>query len=171
MYKGTRLFTRSLIAILLFLAPCPLLFAIDIPEEHILVFERSTNANYVCYDINLIDGKLNKEMPLKSYWVLGGGTRTENLTLFDRKMAFGVKVIGATDREAFVHLTAYKNLIIHICKRGGKWVGLVSHNGHVMVLTKMFAKMKPPMEMKCEYVDVYGKDITTGGMLCERIKN
>lgn len=162
---------RSFTVTLLSFFACLSVLAIEIPDEHILIFERSTNTNYVCYDVNLVDGMLSKERPLNSYWVLGGGTRTEKLTLFDRKMAFGVKVVSASEHEAFVHLTAYKDLVIRICKRGGKWVGIVGVGGHVMVLHKMYAKMKPPMDMKCEYVDVIGSDITTGELRRERIKN
>lgn len=172
MYKETRLFLRrSLMAALLLFVTCPLLFALDIPKEHVFIFERSTNKNYVCYDINLDGDKLNQTQPLKSYWVLGGETRIENLTVFDKKMAFGVKVVSASENEALVYLTAYKGLTIRICKHDGKWVGIVKWNGHEMFLRKMFAQMKPPLGIKCEYVDVYGIDFVTGGMHLERIKN
>ena len=96
--------------------------AITIPREHIFVFERNTNTNYVCYDINLQDGKLNQKEPLKAYWVLGGETRIEDLTFLDRKMAFGVKVINAGKDEATVCMAVYNKVHIRICKRNGKWV-------------------------------------------------
>jgi len=146
-----------------------LLFAVEIPKEHVFLFERSTNSNYVCYDINLTDGKLSKTEPLHAYWVLGEGTRIESLTFLDRKMAFGVKVVEEKADEALVHLTAYKDLCIRICKRKGKWVGVVKLNGHEIILQKMYAKMKPPFSVKCEYVDIIGNDLTTGEKRSERI--
>ena len=93
--------------------------AITIPREHIFVFERNTNTNYVCYDINLQDGKLNQKEPLKAYWVLGGETRIEDLTFLDRKMAFGVKVINAGKDEATVCMAVYDKVYIRLCKRNG----------------------------------------------------
>jgi len=170
MYNTIRLlFTRLTIAILLLLAPCSLLFAIEIPKEHVFLFERSTNSNYVCYDINLKEGALCQEEPLKAYWVLGGETRIEGLTFLDRKMAFGIKVVKATKDEASIYMTAYKDLTIHICKHKDKWVGIVKLNGHEFILQKMFAQMKPPFSVKCEYIEIIGTDITTGEKRCERI--
>ena len=167
------MYSRILIALLLLFAPCPSLLlqaeAIEIPREHVFVFERSTNTNYVCYDINLEGGKLNQKEPLKAYWVLGHETRIEGLTFLDRKMAFGVKVIKAKEDEAIVYLTAYKDLNIRICKRDGKWVGVVKVGGREIIIQKMFAQMKPPMNVKCEYVDIRGTDIKTGEKRSERI--
>ena len=165
------MFKKLTIALFLLLAPWSQLFlqAITIPKEHVFVFERSTNANYVCYDINLQDGKLCTKEPLKPYWVLGEGTRIEDLTFLDRKMAFGVKVISAKEDEAVVHLTAYKNLPIRICKQKDKWVGIVKLNGHEFVLEKMFVRMKPTISVSCEYIDIFGNDTTTGEKRRERI--
>ena len=157
-----------LAGILCFLC-CLSIKALNIPREHILVFERNTNTNYVCYDINLHGGKLNQKEPLKTYWVLGHETRIESLTFLDRKMAFGVKVVKASENEAVVHLTAYKNLNIRICKHKGKWVGLVKVGGHELILEKMFAQMKPPINAKCEYVEISGTDLKTGEKRKERI--
>ena len=170
MYNHTRFISvRLLLAALLLLAPCTSLFAIDIPKEHVFYFERSTNENYVCYDINLKDGALCQKEPLKAYWVLGGGKRIEGLTFLDRKMAFGIKVIKSTKDEASVYMTANKDLSIRICKRKGKWVGIIKVNGREIVLQKMFAQMKPPFSVKCEYIDIFGTDPLTGEKLCERL--
>ena len=165
---------RLVIALLLPLALCflPLSQAqgVTIPKEHVFRFERSTNSNYVCYDINLKDGALCPKEPLKAYWVLGGETRIEGLTFLDRKMAFGVKVVKADKNEAIVHLSAYKDLNIRVCKHKGKWVGIVKLGGYEMILQKMFVQMKPPFSVKCEYVDIFGTDIKTGEKRQHRIK-
>ena len=142
---------------------------VTIPRDHVFIFERSTNSNYVCYDVNLEKGQLSQKEPLKAYWVLGGETRIENLTFLERKVAFGVKVVSTKESEAVVHLTAYKALHIRVCKREGKWVGIVNLNGHDIVLQKMFAQMKPPINAKCEYVEIFGTDLKTGEKRKERI--
>jgi hypothetical protein len=165
------MFKRLIIALFLLIVPLFLTqaMAIKIPKEHIFKFERSTNSNYICYDINLQDNKLCQKEPLKAYWVLGEETRIEGLTFLDKKMAFGVKVLSAKEDEAIVHLTAYKNLNIRICKQDGKWVGIVKLHGHEMVLQKMYAKMKESLAVKCEYIDIIGTDIATGEKRSERI--
>lgn len=159
------------ISLLLSIFSCLTLQAIVIPKEHIYKFERSTNSNYVCYDINLQAGKLNPKAPLKSYWVVDEGARMSELTFFERKVAFGIKVLSSNENEARVHMTAYKDLIIRICKHKGKWVGIVKLNGHELILQKMFAQMKQSIYPRCEYVDIYGTDIETGEARRERIMN
>ena len=154
------------ISLLLFLFSCLTLQAIVIPKEHIFKFERSTNSNYVCYDINLQAGKLCQKAPLNFYWVLDEETRLGELTFFERKVAFGIKVVSSNENEARVHMTAYKDLIIRVCKHNGKWVGIVKLHGHEIILQKMFAQMK---RLRCEYVDVYGTDLKTGEKRKERI--
>ena len=144
--------------------------AITIPRDHVFVFERNTNTNYVCYDINLKNGVLQQKEPLNAYWVLGKETRIESLTFLDKKMAFGVKVVSSTQEEAIVHLSAYKDLKIRICKHKGKWVGIVKLNGKEIIVQKMFAQMKQPIGVKCEYVDILGTDLKTGEKRNERIK-
>ena len=169
------MFKKLILAFHLFLFLLPMsgiggsLQAITIPKEHIFIFERSTNSNYICYDINLQDGKLNKKEPLKTYWVLDEGARIEDLTFLDRKMAFGVKVISATDNEATVHLTAYKDLHIRICKQKGKWVGIVKLHGYEILLEKMFVQMKPTFALRCDHIEIIGTDTTTGEKRNERI--
>lgn len=143
-------------------------------KEHVLVFERSTNTNYVCYDINLLrDGLLNVTEPLKSYWMLDQGTwwLTEDLTYLDKKMAFGVKVVSHGENEAVIHLTAYRDLKMRICKYKGKWAALIKVNGREMVVEKFFAQMmNPPFSIRCRHVDIYGTDLKTGEKCRERIK-
>lgn len=160
---------KTLLTFLLSLLCFTCVQAETIPQNHVFVFERSTNSNYICYDINLQAGRLDQKEPLKSYWVLGEGTRTESLTFLDRKMAFGVKIVSTAEDEAVVHLTAYKDLKIRLCKRQGKWVGVVTINGHEIILQKMFAQMKSSIRPKCEYVDVYGTDAASGQKRRERI--
>lgn len=141
-----------------------------IPTEHVFVFERSTNTNYVCYDINLRDGKLNRKEPLHAYWVLDSGKNTDELTFLDRKIAFGVRTDSVGEEEAVVHLSAYRDVKIRLCRRKGRWVGIVRVNGREMVLQKMFAQMRSPSSMRCLHVDIYGTDAVTGKKVRERVE-
>lgn len=164
---------RFLMSILAAVLLCGTLLAAN-EKEHVLVFERSTNTNYICYDINLQkDGQLNTAEPLTSYWMLDEGTwwSTEGLTYLDKKMAFGVKVVSSKENEAVIHLTAYKALKMRICKYKGKWAALIKVNGREMVVEKFFAQMmNPPFSIRCRHVDIYGTDLKTGEKCRERIK-
>ena len=140
------------------------------PEGRLFQFERSTNKNYICYDVNLKeDGKLNLKEPVHPYWIRAeeGGEKKE-LSFLQFKFAFGYKVDSTKENEVTIHLSPYKNLPIRILKRGGKWVALVKMEGQEMLLTKMFAQMKGE-SLTCLYVDVTG--IANGKTVTKRINN
>ena len=140
------------------------------PEGRLFQFERSTNKNYICYDVNLKeDGKLNLKEPVHPYWIRAeeGGEKKE-LSFLQFKFAFGYKVDSTKENEVTIHLSPYKNLPIRILKRGGKWIALVKMEGQEMILTKMFAQMKGE-SLTCLYVDVTG--IANGKTVTKRINN
>lgn len=163
--------TRHLFCLLLCALIALPLKAIKIPDDHIFVFERSTNTNYVCYDINLDGDRLNQKEPISIYWVLGNATRIEDLTFLDKRMAFGIKVHSISDDEATVSLIPYKKLPIRIFQHKGKWVGVVRMNGHDIIIERLYAQMKSGITVHCEHVDVFGTDLKTGKKCRERIKS
>lgn len=140
------------------------------PEGRLFRFERSTNRNYICYDVNLKDGKLDMKDPVHAYWIRveeGGGKK--ELSLLQFTFAFGYKVDIKKDNEVTIHLSPYKKLPIRICKRDGKWVALVTMEGQEMQLVKMFAQMKPE-SLVCLHVDVTGTT-ADGKTVTKRIIN
>ena len=141
-----------------------------LPEGRLFHFERSTNRNYICYDVNLKDGKLNLKEPVHPYWIRAeeGGEKKE-LSFLQFKFAFGYKVESTKANEATIHLSPYKNLPIRICKRNGKWVALVKMEGQEMVVSKFFAQMKGE-SLTCLYVDVTGTT-ANGNTVTKRINN
>lgn len=144
-------------------------FSVSHAEDHLFVFERSTNKNYICYDVNLKDGKLNQKEPIHAYWIRTeeGGEKKE-LSYLQFTFAFGYKVDSKKDNEVTIHLSPYKNLPIRIVKRQGKWVALVTMEGQEMVVSKFFAQMKGD-SLTCLYVDVTG--VADGKTVTKRINN
>ena len=140
------------------------------PEGRLFQFERSTNKNYICYDVNLKeDGKLNLKEPVHPYWIRAeeGGEKKE-LSFLQFKFAFGYKVDSTKENEVTIHLSPYKNLPIRILKRGGKWIALVKMEGQEIVVSKFFAQMKGE-SLTCLYVDVTGT--VNGKTVTKRINN
>ena len=137
--------------------------------ERLFVFERSTNKNYICYDVNIKDGKLNTKEPVHAYWIRAeeGGEKKE-LSYLQFNFAFGYKVDSKKADEVTIHLTPYKNLPIRITKRSGKWIALVTMEGQEMVVSKFFAQMKGE-SLTCLYVDVTGT--VNGKTVTKRINN
>ena len=77
--------------------------------ERLFYIARSANKNLVCYDINLKNGKMDIQKPLKVYWV----NREEHpgeigeLSFFQRKMAYGYKLLSANNTACVCTLNAY----------------------------------------------------------------
>lgn len=142
------------------------------PEGHLFRFERSKNRNYICYDVNLNNDILDTKEPISVYWIRAeeGGEKKE-LSFFQRKMAFGYKVVNRGKNEVTIHLTAYDKLDIKVCRRSGKWVALCTMNGKNIQINKMFAQLRSPNSLHVEYVDIYGINLATGKSIRERIAN
>ena len=160
---------RFLIILSFFILHSSFFIYASTPEGHLFQFERSTNRNYICYDVNLEDGKLNLKDPVHAYWIRAeeGGEKKE-LSFLQFKFAFGYKVDSTKENEVTIHLSPYKNLPIRILKRAGKWIALVKMEGQEMVVSKFFAQMKGE-SLTCLYVDVTGT--VNGKTVTKRINN
>lgn len=139
------------------------------PVGRLFRFERSTNKNYICYDVREKDGALDMSNPIHPYWILPASGKHEELSYLEKKLAFGYKVIKKGNNEVTIYLVPQSKLHIRICKRDGKWIALVHINGKEVLLTKMFAQMHSPNSLRCDYVDVFGMD--DGKVVKERIMN
>ena len=154
---------------LLFFVLSFLILSFSHASDRLFQFERSTNRNYICYDVRLKDGKLDLKDPVHAYWIrVEDGGEKKELSFLQFTFAFGYKVDSKKDNEVVIHLSPYKKLPIRICKRNGKWVALVTMEGQEMQLTKMFAQMKGDT-LTCLYVDVTG--IANGKTITKRINN
>ena len=141
------------------------------PEGRLFRFERSTNRNYICYDIRQTDGRLDMKEPIHVYWIVAEeGGRQDELSFIQKKLAFGYKVVSRGDNEVSIHLTAYSKLVIRICRRDGKWMALAKIGGKEAQLDRLFAQMRSPRSLRVEYVDLFGRSLDGGTAVTERIR-
>lgn len=77
---------------------------------------RSLNNNVVIYSYNKSNKKLDANNPINSYWIMREieGNPTEELTFFEKKMAFGLKIIETTDTECYFGISALPNETLQI---------------------------------------------------------
>lgn len=142
------------------------------PAGRLFQFERSTNRNYICYDVNVKNGVLDEDEPIKVYWIRveEGGMKKE-LSWIQKKLAFGYKVKKYSGSSVVITLSPSDKMPITVCKKGNKWVAICSLNGKSIQMTKMFAQMRSPNSMHCDYVEVYGTNTANGAAIKERINN
>jgi hypothetical protein len=142
-------------------------------KERLFYISRSLNRNLVCYDAHLVDGVLDTEDPLNIYWLNREENpgKTNGLNYFQKKMAYGYKLVSKGNDFSEISLTAYPKRTMRICKHEGKYVCMVSINGQMAILSFIYVKAKPSNSLLVEYVELNGLDIKTGATLKERVVN
>ncbi|MBE6301039.1 MAG: DUF4833 domain-containing protein [Parabacteroides distasonis] len=142
-------------------------------KNRLFYIARSLNRNLVCYDAHIENGVLDTQEPLDIYWLNREENpgKTNGLNYFQKKMAYGYKLISKGDGYSEISLTAYPKRTMKICKHEGKYVCMVSINGQTAVLSFIYVKTKPSNSLSVEYVELNGTDVKTGEALKERVVN
>lgn len=140
--------------------------------ERLFHIARSLNKNLVCYDVNLENGKLNVQSPLNIYWVNREERpgETDGLNFFQKKMAYGYKLVAKGDDYSEVTLTAYAGKTLKICKLNKKYVCTTTINGQLAILQSLYVQCKPGNPLSVEYVELQGVSIDTGTPVSEKVK-
>lgn len=163
----------------------PLLFTIPGlkaagPEDNLYLtpqrlfhISRSVNRNLVCYDVNLVNGKLDTRKPLNVYWVnreerMG---EKEGLSFFQRKMAYGYKVVSEGNNSSTVTLTAYSKRRLEVCRQGTRYVCRTTINGKPAILNYLYVKTDEHNPLSVDYVELHGRTTDTKENVTERIMN
>ena len=140
-------------------------------QERLFHISRSVNKNLVCYDVNLKDGKLDEKHPLNPYWVNREEHpgETNGLNFFQRKMAYGYKVISSKEDLCICTLSASKDQQLIITQYNNRWVCMTEINKQKAILKELYVKSKPHNSMKVEYVELRGISLATKLPITEKI--
>ena len=141
-------------------------------EERLFHIARSANKNLVCYDVNLINGKLNAKEPLKVYWVNREEHpgETNGLNYIQRKLAYGYKLVSGNQESCICTLTAYPSRKLTITHRDNEYICLITINNQEAILKSLYVKASPKNPLSVEYVELRGVSLSTQEALAERVK-
>lgn len=148
------------------------------PESDIRLFyiQRSSNANTVIYDANLTaEKKLNPKNPVHTYWIkYAEGGKKQELTGIQRTLAYGLYTKEVlNEKESYDgHFLAYrKRKFVVKMTAQGEPVALFPINGKMQILKKVFVNVdESGMMPSVVYVELWGKDVTTGKEVYEKFK-
>jgi hypothetical protein len=134
--------------------------------------ERSKNVNVVHYDVNLAaDGKIDPEKPVVVYWImLAKDGHREGLNTIEKDV-YGFKCTFDKSKT-FYHMVMniMKDREIKVYRQGKGYVAEININGKPAYLQKVFINSTETMLFpKVHFVDLFGKDKTTGKDVHERI--
>lgn len=160
--------TRGAIAIMLLIA-----MSLPCSGQRLFHISRSVNRNWVCYDVNLKGGALDKANPIHVFWHNNTDRpgHENELSLIQRKLAYGYKIISVGNNEATVRLTAYKKRDIRVCRNNGRWIAQVDINGKPARLTEIQVKTKEGNPLNVLYINLVGVTLKGGANVVEKILN
>jgi len=141
--------------------------------QPLFIIERSKNANVVHYDARLTaDGELDPNEPVIAYWVkLAKDGRREELSWIEKKKAYGFEIKPDPSVKGYkMTLVADPQRPIIVKKEVDAFRAEGVIDGHPAVLEKMYIEASDGLTgPKVEYIELYGKDLETGGKRYEKI--
>ena len=141
-------------------------------SERLFHIARSANKNLVCYDANIVEGKLDTKNPLKVYWVNREEHpgETNGLNYIQRKLAYGYKLVSRGQDQCVCTLTAYPKRKLTISHLGTEYICTVIINNQQAILKSLYVKANPNNPLSVEYVELRGISMETKEVLTERVK-
>ena len=143
--------------------------------NRLFFIQRSTNANVVVYDANLIAGRLNAKDPVYTYWYrYGEKGQKEELTTIQRTLAYGLytTLVPGVPNTYEGHFLAYRKRKFMVKQDpSGTPIALFPINGKMQILKRVFVSVdESKFVTTVNYIELFGKDPVTGKDVYERFK-
>lgn len=151
-----------------------------VPKEHkdlLFYVQRTHNKNTIVYELNYNkDSTLNENQPVKMYWIrYSDKGEIAPLSNIQRKYAYGLNVVMTdTVRKIFkLNFVSYKKRDIYLIKSptDSSYHAFININGKMSFFNKAFAKIDGGTFWvpHVTYVEIQGKEISTGKKVSEKI--
>ena len=143
--------------------------------NQLFYLQRTSNKNTLVYDLNIVNGVLDKEDPVHVYWIRYSdhGQRQE-LSYIQRTFAYGVKAVPlANDGGYVMHFVSYKKYLLYLVKApDNKYRVYATINAKKVVLNRIFIKINGGSfwSPNVEYVEIKGVDPSNGKEITDRLK-
>ena len=138
--------------------------------------QRSSNANTVVYDANLLPNKtLNPKDPVYTYWIrYGEKGQKEELTTIQRTLAYGLYTnpIASEPNTFEGYFLAYRKrkFVVKLDAKGNPFA-LFPINNKLQILKRVYVSVDETHFMPgVYYIELFGKDPVSGKDVYERFK-
>ena len=141
-------------------------------SERLFHIERNKNQHIVCYDLNIVDGKINEKSPIHIYWLLHPEKKKSDLSFIESKLAYGARGELIDPNTVFIKMNALKEAEITVTRdsKTQDIISIVRVRGKTIRLKKVSIIAKPPHYTSIERVDIYGIDPSTRKEIVESIQ-
>jgi hypothetical protein len=141
------------------------------PEGRLFYIERNKNANLVIYDAQVeSNGSLHSEDPVIVYWLLNekDGSR-EDLNRFERKRAYGFDSEVLAKDSVLLELKVDIKRDVVISRVGDNFKAVTIIEGKKASLDRIYIMAdESGWRPDVQYLELYGKDLSTGEDLYEK---
>jgi hypothetical protein len=138
--------------------------------------QRSSNANTVIYDANLLPNKtLNPKDPVYTYWIrYAEKGQKEDLTTIQRTLAYGLYTnpIASEPNTFEGYFLAYRKrkFMVKLDTKGNP-IALFPINNKLQILKRVYVSVNETNFIpSVYYIELFGKDPATGKDVYERFK-
>jgi hypothetical protein len=149
------------------------------PEKSNMIFyvQRTINTNTIIYEVNYNkDSTLNKTEPVHSYWIrYADAGEIKELSYIQRKYAYGLDAVCIDSVRPMYKLNfvSYKKRDIFLAKakQGNSYKACMVINNKLAYLHRIFVQIEGGTFWvpHITYVEVAGRDISTGKPVSEKI--
>lgn len=142
-------------------------------EKQLFYLQRDPNTNTVIYTLNVEDGKVDEDQPVKAHWIryAEGGKRTD-LSFIQRKFAYGIQHTKIGDQAYNIRLQAYKDLEISVKfnSEKNKYQAYTAVENKEIILERIFVRIDGGSYFKpnIQYIEVLGYDPATRSKVSHR---
>jgi hypothetical protein len=143
-----------------------------ITNTRLFYIQHSLSKNTYVYDVNLNGNIIDVHNPIHVYRILyEDNGQVANLTMPQRKLAYGYNAERVNDKLYKFNIVAYKNQKMNLVNRNQKFVVETIVNNKPMILERMFIQIKPnshPLKVDVDYILFTGIDSKSGKKLTEK---
>ncbi|MEY4610255.1 MAG: hypothetical protein RL246_574 [Bacteroidota bacterium] len=144
--------------------------------NRLFYIQRSSNANTVVYDANILANKsLNTKQPVHTYWLrYAEKGQKEELSTIQRTLAYGLytdPIKGEVNSYEGYFLAYRKRKFVVKLDPKGTPIALFPINGKLQILDRVFVSVDDSGYMPSVfYIELFGRDQSTGKDVYERFK-
>ncbi|GAB2538970.1 DUF4833 domain-containing protein [Spirosoma aerophilum] len=146
----------------------------NIPNQ-LFYLQRDPNANTIICTLNLKNGQLDREDPVRVFWIrYTEQSQAKELSYIQRTFAYGIKARPLKNNEYELNFVSYKKLPLYLAKsdRDQGYYVYANVNQKKLILKRLYVHIEEGGTLwapNVKYIQVEGISVSTGANTIERI--
>ncbi len=144
--------------------------------NRLFYLQRTSNKNTIVYDLNMQNGVLNRNEPVRVYWIrYSDHGEEQELSYIQRTFAYGIQAKAVAGKDAYeIHFVSSKKHPLYLERSpvDNKYRVYATVNAKKVQLQRIFIKINGGSFWmpKVEYVEIKGIDASNGKEVKDRLK-